>query len=350
MATYYIANGNIYINYIRHGKRIRKCLNKKPTQENIKDVKKLIKRLEAEDYSQELIKLNRIKEKRIRLESAFLKFLETKKHLKISSLDHYKLSFAKLKNFTGNIRVYQVNKKLIDELENNLKTEISENSIASYFNKLKVIFNFFVQKNWIETNPIPSKKLEPKDIVIIPDNELELILDTLEKHNRNQYKFISILLMTGLRVSELINLRFEDINFRDNIIKVKNEKASRFDELPLYDTLKKFIMNEWTNYTGKLFNYKDRSSLKFFRRFLKRNNFNVYSLHTLRKTYISKLINSGLSIYDVMTLARHKNIKTTLKYYTAAELNRIGNEIMNKSNIDKIINKKYNRLKIINSN
>jgi integrase len=61
-----------------------------------------------------------------------------------------------------------------------------------------------------------------------------------------------------------------------------------------------------------------------------KEGFDKYNFHSLRKTFIRKLVNSGLSVFDVMTLARHKSIKTTLQHYIAAEIYRIGKEINDK--------------------
>lgn len=47
-----------------------------------------------------------------------------------------------------------------------------------------------------------------------------------------------------------------------------------------------------------------------------------------------------MSVYDVMTIARHKNIKTIFKHYTAAELNRMNNEITKHANMGKFLGRK----------
>ena len=47
----------------------------------------------------------------------------------------------------------------------------------------------------------------------------------------------------------------------------------------------------------------------------------------LRKTFISRLVNSGLKVTDLTAIARHLNIKTTLEAYREIELDRMGEEI-----------------------
>ena len=57
-----------------------------------------------------------------------------------------------------------------------------------------------------------------KEPVVIPRKDLEDILDKLrQKKNRKHYKVIVMLLFTGMRISELIRLTFDDIDFREHI-------------------------------------------------------------------------------------------------------------------------------------
>ncbi len=179
--------------------------------------------------------------------------------------------------------------------------------------------------------------MKPKIIKIIPEKEMIEILEGLKAKNRKHYQVIFFLLATGFRVSELLSLNFKEIDLKKNLIAVKNTKADRIDYFPIYPELREFIINEFSNRVGKVFDYKRRDSLSFFRRFLEDEGFNHCSLHTLRKTFISRLVNSGLKIYDVMTSARHLNIKTTLESYREAELDRIGREILEVANMGSIL-------------
>ena len=51
-----------------------------------------------------------------------------------------------------------------------------------------------------------------------------------------------------------------------------------------------------------------------------------YTMHSIRKTFATDLVNGSVSVFDAMKLLRHRNITTTMKYYTFADLSRIGNE------------------------
>ena len=144
-------------------------------------------------------------------------------------------------------------------------------------------------------------------------------------------------------------MEWKDIDLKKRIIAVKNAKdEDRIDYLPIYEELFKFIVEEFPEREGKVFDYKSGDSLKFFAKFLKREGFNHYSLHTLRKTYISRLVNSGFSVFDVMTLARHKNIKTTLEHYTEMELQRMAKEVSERANMGTLLGTRNNiKLKLV---
>ena len=178
---------------------------------------------------------------------------------------------------------------------------------------------------------------EPKTI---SRKDLEEILLKLKLRNRQHFRPVALLLLTGLRISELIRLTFDDIEFKENIMIIRNTKAGRNDKFPLYDDLRKFLIEEFQDKSGRLFDYKSRHSMKFFYKFLKSEGYDNYNFHSLRKTFISELVNSGMSVYDVMTLARHKSIRTTLKHYTAAELSRMGTEISERVKMGNILGNK----------
>lgn len=369
MASIRIRSNNLYIDYREGGKRKRRALGLFDTRENRKKAEIAKKQIEYElaaGIYKDRFRRNDIINKR--LDEGFNEFKKAKSNLKKSTLDYYEYAFNKFLKYAGNLKIKDVNEDLVEQIklcmqEDKTKPcengkQISQNTVASYFLAIRVLFQFFEKKGYIDKNPVPKLQCKAKQILIIPDKELEVILLKLKrsdkKHlveiNKQHYRFIALLLMTGLRVSELVHLTFDDIDFRENLLRIRNEKKDRIDYLPLYEDLRKFILQEWNVREGKLFNYSSRNSLKFFERFLKREKYPNYTFHTLRKTFISKLINSGLSVYDVMTLARHKNIKTTLKHYTAAELQRMGKAISAQTNLGTILGTSEEKeLKILKS-
>lgn len=365
MASVRVKNGKLFIDYRVNGIRKNEFLRLDDNRENRKIAELRRKEIEYEIASG--VYKERFRKKDINnklLNDGYQEFLAENLARKKSTIISYNHAFNKLFDFTGNIRINNLDKEVFKRFEKKLSTELipnkdrilSENTIATYLHRLRIIFNYFKEKGYIKEIPVQKKEVKPKEIRTISDKEIEEILTRLKttdkKHlvkiKEEQYRAIVLLLMTGLRISELVDLRFEDIDFREDLIKVRNEKKGRIDYLPLYSELKQFILNNWKIRYGKLFSYKSKDSMKFFRRFLEKENIEGYSFHTLRKTFISKLINSGLSVYDVMTLARHKDLRTTLRHYAAADLKRMGKEISFKSNLGTLVGtEKENQLKIV---
>ncbi|HMN49450.1 MAG TPA: tyrosine-type recombinase/integrase [Ignavibacteriaceae bacterium] len=377
MAAVRAKDNKLFIDYRVNGERRREFLKLADTRENRKIAEIRRKEIEFENATGLLSeRIRRSNKKGMTLNKGLAEFLEGKSEIRPSTHANYRQAMEKLIKYTGDISINKITPELVKEVREKLKTDkykpnitrksiakenqnqetkeiklkvIKENTAISYFHKLRIIFNYFVKQKYIEVNPIPSQKLKLNRIVTIPDKDLIDILSKLKLQNREHYKVVMFLLLTGLRVGEIIGLSFEkNIDFREEILRVWNFKKDREDLLPLYPELSEFIRSEWNVYSGLLFNYKSAHSLKFYDRFRQREGYDKYSFHTLRKTFITKLINSGMSVYDVMTLARHKNIETTLRHYSLADLRRMGNEISSRTNMGTILGTEFKKgLKLV---
>ncbi|MFZ0456213.1 MAG: site-specific integrase [Ignavibacteriaceae bacterium] len=350
-------DGWLYLFYYIGGKRQRESLKLKNTRENMIQAKiKRDEKLKELTAGRLKPKNKLVKKKKLTISEGLLEFETNRDDNKETTKQAYQNAVDKFIQLAGDIAIKDVTQELAKEIEKKMRRDIkkngdflSENTVASYINRLHIIFNFFLKEGYSEKNPFISKEINIREIVTIPDKDLDNILEKLRNKNRKHYRVIAFLLLTGLRRGEIIGLKFENnVDFSQKILKVFNYKKNRIDKLPLYGELEEFLIKEWNRYEGLLFDYKSSDSLKFFEKFLSQEGYINYSFHTLRKTFISKLINSGMNVYDVMNLARHKNIKTTLKHYSAAELSRMGDEITSRTNLKEIVNgKKKDNLRLL---
>jgi integrase len=273
------------------------------------------------------------KVKKKTLSEVFKDFERTKENRSPQSIQTYKYCNDKLIQILGDIEVRKINEEIVNDFQKELqyykkknKENLSKNTIEIIFRHLRIIFEFYVKQRIIGINPFPRLERSDKKINVISKEEMDLILRMLKKHNEEQYRVIKLLMMTGFRVSELVRFEHEDIDYRRNIIYIKNNKGKRVDQFPLYRELREFLLS-LPDQKGKVIKYKDRNSFKFFGRFLKRNKLEHYTIHELRKTFLSRLANSGMSLFDIQKIARHRDIRTTQKYYLEADYKRIGNRI-----------------------
>ena len=151
----------------------------------------------------------------------------------------------------------------------------------------------------------------------INKKEFEEFLNSIIYENnfvsfRNK-EIVKVLWSTGLRVSELINLKWNDINgvyikiiSKNNKVRMIPYKNDLFDEIKKISHFKsKYV---FTKINGDKISYI--SIYKIFSNYKKRK----ISPHTLRHSFATRLINKGVPIYFVQELLGHENINTTMLY------------------------------------
>lgn len=329
MASIFAKKGILYLKYyaaLNNGKKksVQISLKIKDTREN----RKLAKIVKAEKEA-ELLKPNKSFLKyNISLASAFKIFINSKTSIAKSTKTSYNLMYKHLiVVINANKLVQNITKDDIQNFEIYLREEVelAQNSISSYFRHLKAFWNWLIQEKFYNEQIVHTIKAKEKPIEVIPDEDFDKILEYFKSQNIQQYRIIKFLQLTGLRIGEATELNWEWVNFDRKRIVLQNLKGKRTEEFPLYPTLFEFLY-EFRKPHGKIFNYKNVESLKFWYRAMKKLGFN-YKRHSIRKTFATKLVEKDIPIFDAMKLLRHKNVTTTIKYYTAVNLDRIGNKV-----------------------
>ncbi len=135
----------------------------------------------------------------------------------------------------------------------------------------------------------------------------------------DHYDLVVMLLDTGARFSEIATLPWEAINFEERSIrlwrpKVRNESILYMTDR-VYSVLNRRLQNRTSHYVfsnqkGGSLNYTSHSFANMF----KRAGLEGVTIHTLRHTHASRLVQLGLTIYDVKEVLGHSNIQTTMRY------------------------------------
>lgn len=143
----------------------------------------------------------------------------------------------------------------------------------------------------------------------------DIILARIDQMPPGRDKMLVITLWrTGCRVSEVINLRKKDIDFKNRLIRITWLKSRKWRErnIPLQKGLGELLSIYCTtlNMDDKLFPYTRQNVLKITNKWLK------VSPHKIRHSYTINLIRQGVQIQDLQKLLGHKNINTTMVYYS----------------------------------
>ncbi len=198
------------------------------------------------------------------------------------------------------------------------------NTVAGYVNALVAMFNFAIERGHLAKNPF--KRIEPvkNEIIVLDEKDLTELMKFIKERNPDGYLLVKTLLVTGLRISEALDLEYNDINLRDKIIRVKHGKSrDNWDYMPMTPDAYAHFEKLYEKKKGKVHKYTHRD-VSFFKRLQKELWGEArYTLHHLRKTYVTNLVNSGVGVRDAMAYSRHKRVQVMFDYYAKAENNKI---------------------------
>lgn len=219
---------------------------------------------------------------------------------------------------------------------------------------LRSFYNYFYRNEMIEKNPaslVPMPKLHQKEIVRLDVDEVAILLDTVESgekltkqqllyHQKTKVRdvaLLTLLLGTGMRVSECVGIDLQDIDFRNNGIKIRRkggyEAVIYFGEeveTALIDYLEQrnhIIPAEGHENALFLSMQNKRISVRAVEKLVKKYSSLVTNLkkitpHKLRSTYGTSLYRETGDIYLVADVLGHKDVNTTRKHYAAIEDDR----------------------------
>ena len=146
-----------------------------------------------------------------------------------------------------------------------------------------------------------------------------VIKNKLSKIQNIKHKTIlSLAYSVGLRVSEIINLKIDDIDSDRMLIKISNSKGGKDRYVPLSVYILSLLRLYYKTYnpTTYLFNgqtklqYSSTSCNKLVKKYIN----DKYSFHTLRHSCFTHMIENGIDIKIIQDIAGHEDIKTTEKY------------------------------------
>lgn len=141
----------------------------------------------------------------------------------------------------------------------------------------------------------------------------------LTRFKQDAYDLVVLLLDTGARYSEIANIQWQRIDLANRAIHLWRPKVRNETVLYMTDRVHDILARRqesacsthvFSNQKGEARGY----STQAIRKAIKRAGLQNCRVHTLRHTHASRLIQNGMSIYEVKELLGHSDIKTTLRY------------------------------------
>lgn len=278
-----------------------------------------------------------------------------------------------IKPLIGNMKIEDVTKPVIQQVINELIAKgLANNTIKKNKFLLNQFFDYAMECGLVQNNPTYKVKVRNREVSLTDqENKYKAIPPEMRVkflQALNTHPFLKPLCMTsmfaGLRVGELLALRWENVDFENKTIQVRNgiTQVPQFDEkgniisrvtvigntktacsvrevpIPdiLVDTLKDWKKEQWVRQqlTGVnlldpkavVFSNEDGSvrtysgTRKIFDRFAKRHGFfGQVHFHTLRHTYSNMLFEMNENPKIIQALLGHKSVKTTLTVYNSVD-------------------------------
>lgn len=214
---------------------------------------------------------------------------------------------------------------------------------------LRSFYHFFYRNELIKTNPpalVPMPKLHEKEIIRLEPNEVAILLDQVEEgtnltkqqmnfHEKTKIRdlaLLTLLLGTGIRVSECVGLDINDVDFDNMGIKVRRkggyEDIVYFGDEVMYALLdymeerKHIIPIDGHENAFFLSIQNRRITVRAVEKLVKKyallvNNLKKITPHKLRSTFGTNLYQETGDIYLVADVLGHKDVNTTRKHYAA---------------------------------
>ena len=140
-----------------------------------------------------------------------------------------------------------------------------------------------------------------------------------------------LLLYTGLRPSDIIDIKVEDIDLENMTINYYSSKVKVHNIIPLHEKLNPVLTERVKQIkTGRILDYATVGEMgKAFRRYLQRVKLNNkgYGLRTFRKNFATRAFEEGMNLLSTSRLLGHRTMQTTQKYYTFVEKKKLAEEL-----------------------
>ncbi len=197
---------------------------------------------------------------------------------------------------------------------------------------VRKFYTFLHDSGFLAGNPAHTVKgpvREEKDPQVLYKNEYKALLFEASGNARD-YAILQTFLQTGVRVSELVNLKMEDIDFTNKMLIVRQGKGKRDRTIPLeaqaVEALKKYLSTRNGQESEYIFLAKNGSSLDvrtiryMVKKYMLKAGINKKaSVHTLRHTFGTHKVDMGMTIPNLRELLGHKKMETTYKYVHLAK-------------------------------
>jgi integrase len=234
----------------------------------------------------------------------------------------------------GNIPIRQITTGQMRELVSVWQRDgLAPLTIRNHIAIARPIFKFALEDGLLTKDPTTGLKLDSdsqRQPVILNEAQCQTLLTCLDDHHR---RLFYVLLVTGLRINELINLKMNDVDFTNKVLRIRSSKTKRgIREIDLSANDLRVIReqiesnvqfrtdasnNLFQSQKGKPLHYRNLTQ-RVLKKVIAETGLPKFTFHDLRRTHATMLVGAGIDPKAVQYRMGHSSIETTLKYYAQA--------------------------------
>jgi len=236
--------------------------------------------------------------------------------------DEYRIE-ANMNPFFGNYELQNITPLLIEKYRvKRLETGVAKSTVNREITIMKKMFNLAIDWNLTNVNNVLKVKLfsekdTQKERILTEEEEFKLLAESPDYLK----PILITALNTGMRKGEILNLKWNQVDFNKRTVRVEHTKGGRNRIIPINDPLYQLLMkakdlNGKNTYifpnpkTGLPFTDVKKS----FKNSCKRAGIDDLRFHDLRHTCATRLIESGTDIITIRDILGHFSVRVTQRY------------------------------------
>lgn len=263
----------------------------------------------------------------------FLKYLSVVKKYSDHTIKSYEIDLLELYDFTTDL--INIDNTVVREyLDYLYSKKLKRNSISRKISSIRSFYNYLLNEGVIKTNYFKDISKIKKDGSLpkyIKDNDLEKLFNSFNKEeplDQRNLLIIEMLYATGIRVSELVNIKLNDIDHYNKSIKILGK--GRKERIVFYGSFCEDILDLYLHdgrqqllKVSNEYLFLNKNGTRLSSRYIGKMLDNVIrkcevdyhiSPHTLRHTFATDMLNAGADLMSVKELLGHSSINTTSIY------------------------------------
>lgn len=265
----------------------------------------------------------------------FLKYLKIDKGYSNNTINSYKIDLDKFKDFNNNKSIDSIKS---NDLKNYIKylsdNDLNNKSISRNISCIKSFYKFLIINKYTKDNLsdnlyIPKTEKRLPNVLSVEEVDLLLDIKLTDVYSYRNKAMLELMYATGLRVSELISLKLQDIDLNNDIVRAYG-KGSKERIIPIGDYAKYYLEKYIYEIRGQMLKGKPceyiflnnhglgltrQAFFKIIKKIAKEKGINKeISPHMLRHSFATHLLNNGANLRTIQELLGHSDISTTQIY------------------------------------